>query len=241
MSGIHRSGLFGFTLCLLVTTFGAFAQDGKRKEVGAAVFDAIEEHGKPGVVPTPAPSPILEHQLWIGVGFALLLTVFFMVAFFKAKDLSRGQWQILRFFGALCAGAAGGFLTGGALFKASGNLGAMDYSISGVAGFALLFTVWFTWSKFEASAPPVERFFYEIPEGATFEHTANAIVEAKNAFVEFVGFSKRELAASLRTRKLETDSVQVALEQLGRLTAPGAIRSYEVLADPPSYSLRIRS
>jgi hypothetical protein len=119
------------------------------EDVADAVTKALNQNGAEGL---SGESQFGMYPFWIGVGFAVVLLVFFMAAYFKAGDMTRGQWQILRFFGAFCAGSAGVFLAGGALVHATGKLGTMNYAISGTAGFALFFVVWFTWPKFES--PP---------------------------------------------------------------------------------------
>ena len=222
-------------IVLCVVVFAATATP--QKDVADTITDALS---------TPQ-EPVTEYgnlmrvpQFWIGVAFASILLVFFMVAYFKSKDMTRVQWQILRFFGALCAASAGAFLAGGALFQATGNAGAMNYAISGTTGFALFFVVWFTWVAYEPTPLLLDmRISFSVQEGSPFVQTVNALVDLDNSFVDMIGFSQDELNTPLRARHLTTPSVKAALEQLGRLAPPGAIRSYEVQGPPPAYSLRI--
>jgi hypothetical protein len=82
-----------------------------------------------------------------GFGLTTLLIFFLIVAFFRSKVLDAGQWAIMRLLGALCAAFAAAFFTGDALFKLTKSLGGTELSISGAAGFALFFTVWFFFPK----------------------------------------------------------------------------------------------
>src|SRR5216684_229306 len=96
-----------------------------------------------------------QYQLWIGFGFALLLIIFFIVAFFRSKTLSPDQRSILRFLSALCAGFAGALITGDALFNMEGSFGAgPKFAIRGAAGAALFLQCGFSFQKWQASPTP---------------------------------------------------------------------------------------
>ena len=56
-------------------------------------------------------------QLWIAFGFLAALVVFLMITFLKKYTASPSQYNTLRLLQALCAGFAGGFFTGDALFR----------------------------------------------------------------------------------------------------------------------------
>src|SRR5580765_2307361 len=88
-----------------------------------------------------------QYQLWVGFGLAVLLVIFLMVVFFKAPNMTSGQHAILRFFAALCAASAGALIAGEALFRMQGATGGVKYLVSGTAGFALFFVVWFFFPK----------------------------------------------------------------------------------------------
>jgi uncharacterized membrane protein YfcA len=51
-------------------------------------------------------------QLWIGFGFLTALVIFLIVSFFFAPKLTDDQRRTMKFLTALCAGVAGGFLSG---------------------------------------------------------------------------------------------------------------------------------
>ena len=87
---------------------------------------------------------LLSHQLWIGFGFVVLLVAFLIFAFFVKENLTPDQRNILRFLTSLCAAFAGALITGDALFRLEGAVGkGTNVVISGVAGIALFFVVWF--------------------------------------------------------------------------------------------------
>src|SRR5438045_1433594 len=109
-----------------------------------------------------------QYQFWVGFGLVLLVVVFFIVAFFIAPNMTRGQYTILKFLAALCAGCAGSLLTGEALFRIEGAMGAQTkYLFSGTAGFALFGLVWLIFPRF--SPPPDPNSFHAaLPSGVTF-------------------------------------------------------------------------
>src|SRR6266404_879442 len=90
--------------------------------------------------------------LWIGFGFVVLLISFLMVIFFVNLNKPH-QWEIMRFLSALCAGFAGGLLTGEALFSLSKKWGTGELAVSGTAGMALFFTVFLLFRKFAPDRP----------------------------------------------------------------------------------------
>jgi len=86
--------------------------------------------------------------LIIGTGFSAGIILFLMITFFVKDSSSSTQYNTLRFLTALCAGFAGASFAGEALFSLDTNMGdGTKLAISGTAGFALFFTVWFTYPK----------------------------------------------------------------------------------------------
>lgn len=84
-------------------------------------------------------------QLWIAFGFLALLVLFLMYSVIRPpKDASH---PTVKFLTALCAGFAGGFFTGEALISINGIAGSTKFAISGTAGMALFFTIWFFYPK----------------------------------------------------------------------------------------------
>lgn len=149
--------------------------------------------------------------LWIGFGFVVLLICFQVVVFFV--DLKQPhQWQILRFLSALCAGFAGGLLTGTALFSLTGKFGAGNFSVSGAAGMALFFTVFFFYGKF-VNRPP-DAFNFVIPDGWTFRAAVEGLVNARTPVIDFKGFTPSELSIPLQGTTVETNSLVAAIAKL---------------------------
>jgi hypothetical protein len=185
-------------------------------------------------------SSLQTYQLWIGFGFALLLVIFFIVAFFKARELTDDQRSILKFLSALCAAFAGALITGDALFKMEGTIGqTQKFAITGAAGFALFFTVWFFFPKV-ARFP--EGFNFSVPEGWTFQQAVDAFARQDNAVVNYTGFTPEELSAPLKAWQLPSKNIRKAISQLRSLTAsPNQIRNYDVDHQDSTYLLRIRA
>ena len=182
---------------------------------------------------------ILPHQLWIGLGFSVLLVAFLIITFFTSKNLTPDQRTILKFLSSLCAAFAGGLITGDALFKMEGNFGAgPKFVISGAAGAALFFVVWFFFPKV-AGFP--EGFSISIPRGWTFKNAVDTLVEQDGAVCDFDGLTSEELAAVLTSRELKTKTVSEAIRLLRSITkVPNAVRNYEVKYENSVYYLVVR-
>jgi hypothetical protein len=181
-------------------------------------------------MPATQQIPISSQQLlWVGCVFGGLLIIFFIAAFFY-RGLDRGQWQILRTLGALCAGFCGGLFTGTALFHLNGEYNGLNLGISGAAGFAGFFTVWFTWPNYEQVVvqPDIAT---SIPAGFTFEQAVRHLADAKAVTVAFEGFDEEAKGAQIRPSSLVM-SLPKALERL-RLVAihPDAIPEYKVVIE----------
>lgn len=179
-----------------------------------------------------------QYQLWIGFGFALLLVIFFIVAFFKSKTLTPDQRSILRFLSALCAGFSGALITGDALFNIQGSFGAgPKFAVSGAAGAALFFVVWFFFPKV-AGFP--DAFNFSVPPGWTFKKTADTLSQQEGAVPDYDGLTAAELAAPLQAWHLKAKDVGDAIRLLRSITTkPDAIRNYEVKLENSVYHLRI--
>lgn len=89
----------------------------------------------------------------VGICLTVVLVLFLVVAFFRGGQLGDGQWAIMRILGALCAGFAAALFTGDALLKMSRSYGGTELTISGAAGFALFFTVWFFFPRSGTKTP----------------------------------------------------------------------------------------
>ena len=177
-------------------------------------------------------------QLWIGFGFLALLIIFLIASFFFTPRLTEDQRGTLKLLSALCAGFAGGFLTGSALFEMHKTAGTTTFAISGTAGCALFLVVWFFYPRvFKLS----DAFSFRIPQGWTFRGSAERMAEIEASIVDFAGFSATELDAIMQSTGISTRSLFDALVKLRYLTvSPNAIRPYDVTQDGPLYHLNIR-
>jgi hypothetical protein len=153
-------------------------------------------------------------QLWIGLGFTAVLVLFLMITYFVKDTSSPTQYNTLRVLTALCVGFAGGFFTGDALFRWDQQMAdGAKVAISGTAGCALFFAVWFTYPK-RAEPPPPDRIVLSIPEGWTFEQAARGIVQAARGSVHFDGFQPKQLATKLPATDVDAPTPRDALAQL---------------------------
>jgi hypothetical protein len=163
-----------------------------------------------------------------------------MFAFFRAPVMTAGQFAILRFFAALCAGFAGGLIAGEALFRMQGDTGGTKYLVSGTAGFALFFVVWFFFPK-HTTPPPPERFRASVPKGWTFQNTAIVFAQRVSAQVDFDELSSDELNAVLSPADIDTENVGQAISHLRLITAkPNTIRKFEIDYKDSIYRLAVR-
>jgi hypothetical protein len=177
-------------------------------------------------------------QLWIGFGFLTLLVIFLIVSFFFTPRLSDDQRGTLKFLSALCGGFSGGFLTGSALFQLNKTAGTTTYEISGTAGCALFFVVWFFYPKvFKLK----DAFALTVPSGWTFRNAADTMARSRDSVIAYDGFSQIELDAPMQATGVSTKSLNNALAQLRYLTAQAnAVRPYDVAQEESVYRLRIR-
>ena len=174
--------------------------------------------------------------LWVSFGFAAALFLFLVIAFFAAKDLTISQWQILRVISAFCSGISGGLFSGEALFKLDGQISTgFNMGVSGSAGFALFFTIWFTFGRIASKPKGIS---LSIPSGWTFEQTASELARSEGKTIEFLGFDSAEKLARLNERVLVADSGVQILGALGSCSTTD-IRPYDVRLDGVTYQLRI--
>lgn len=173
-------------------------------------------------------------QLWIAFGFLAALIVFLAVTvYFPPKD-NTGR-ATLKFFTALCAGFSGAFFTGDALFKYEQHLaGGTVLSISGAAGCALFFTVWFVYPKVFRLDDAIN---VSVPANWTFR---NAVETVAGRPCEFADFQDSELQASTRSAQISAQTVSEAILQVRLITATvNAVRPYRVEREGSTYRLSI--
>jgi hypothetical protein len=179
--------------------------------------------------------------LWIALGFVALLVVFLMITYLKRDTSSANQHNTLRFLTALCSGFAGAFFTGDALFRLDQQLtSGAKIGVSGTAGFALFFVVWFTYGKWSPSAlpSPPDRFRLSIPEGWTFEQSVRVVAQTARGNVEFHGFQKEQLSVKMRATDLDGSDAQDALTKLWYAAYDG-LPKYRVDLDRGVYHIRM--
>jgi hypothetical protein len=116
-----------------------------------------------------------------------------MVTFFIRDRSSPAQYTTLRFLTSLCGGIAAYFISGNALFNLKTTLGGGgSVTVSGTAGAAIFFTVWFFYPKRQIPKPP-DAFYFSVPENISFESMARVIVNTSHQFVRFENFSDQQL------------------------------------------------
>jgi hypothetical protein len=175
--------------------------------------------------------------LWIGFSFLILLVVFLIVTFFIKDSSSPTQYNTLHFLTALCAGFAGGFLTGDALFKLDTTMGnGAKLAISGTAGCALFFTIWFTYPK-RTQPKPKNAFNLVIPAGWTFKAAVDRIVKAAQGVYELKGFTDAQLSLVLEAGEIKTPSAVDAIKRLRFLNRD--IPEYNVTVSEDIYKIEI--
>jgi hypothetical protein len=172
---------------------------------------------------------------YVGLGFAAILVIFLIIAYFARENINSNQFVILRFLCSLCGGFAGGLITGSALFDLHQKWSGGTLAVSGTAGFALFFVVWYGFTR--VTPRPRDSFNMSIPDGWSFKDAATAIVQHDKSVVSFEGFL--ELAARLSSQVLKTDTVTSALIALRALTPSGSVRPYRVDFSTPTYTLTI--
>lgn len=156
----------------------------------------------------------MSPQLWVGLGFTAALVAFLMITFFIRDTSSPNQFVTLRFLTALCAGFAGGFFTGDALFRIEQQMdNGVKLALSGTAGCALFFAVWFRYPP-RVEPPLKDRIILSIPEGWTFEQAALGIVKAARGITHFEGFEPDQLRVQLPATEIDAPTAHDALAQL---------------------------
>jgi hypothetical protein len=178
-------------------------------------------------------------QVWIGVIFAGVVVLFLMLAYF-GPPMDAGRHAIIRFLCALCAGCAGGFLAGSALFEYAQNLpNGGKIAFTGVAGFGLFGLVLLT---FPGHTPPVgeDTFNISFPAGTTFQDAAKTVAQRNSSVAILEGFEtaeKNTLVTGTLNGTGADRHVQV-LRRLGDLAAT-SIRPYTVTFEGNAYLLKV--
>jgi hypothetical protein len=177
-------------------------------------------------------------QLWIGFGFLTALVIFLIVSFFFAPKLTDDQRRTMKFLTALCAGVAGGFFSGASVFEGTWTTPTSKIALSGTAGFALFFVVWFFYPKVFTVPDAIA---LSIPDGWNFRAAADAVMNSVSAVADFQGFTQAELNSTVRSKRIETKTVSDALLMLRLLPeTPGTIREYDITQNGSVYVLKVK-
>lgn len=177
-------------------------------------------------------------QLWIGFGFLTALVLFLIASFFFAPKLTEDQRRTMKFLTALCAGVAGGFLSGASVFEGTWTTPTSKIALSGTAGFALFFVVWFFYPRV-FSVP--DAIAMSIPAGWSFRVAADAVVNSASAVADYQGFTQAELDSPVKGKRIETKTVSEALRILRLLPeTPGTIRDYDITQNGSVYVLKVK-
>jgi hypothetical protein len=178
----------------------------------------------------------MDAKGWIGVAFAAVGVLFFIVAYFApAREPSKDK--ILRVLASICGAAAGGFLSGSIVVTGSVEDGPLRIAISAGGALGVLVLVWLTWGQVLPNTPG---FNISFPPGTTFIAAAEAIARAAASTMHLVGFSAEEEATQLRFCELRALSPDDALARLFALLPRGAVGQYDVNKDGANYELKRR-
>jgi hypothetical protein len=173
--------------------------------------------------------------LWIACGFLAALIVFLAVTIYFPPKENTGR-ATLKFFTALSTGFSGGFFTGDALFRYQHQVGGNTLLVSGTAGCALFFTVWFVYPKVIPRLD--DAIAIDVPAGWTFQSTVETIARGP---CEYVDFRPKELDTLTRAARLSAATVEAVILQVRLITATvNAIRPYEVHKADGVYRLTIK-
>ncbi len=186
-------------------------------------------------------NPLQRYQFWIGLGFAATLVVFLIIAFFKAKNMTRGQWLMLKIMSSICGAIAGILISGEALLNFSRQVPGGKFTVSGTAGFAVLFAIWFFFPKEPEAPPPAVGFNFSIKKGWKFQDAADTLAKSLKTTIEYEGFTPQELSSPLKAWELECSSPHEALERLGAIVdGTSTIRKYKAIFKNSFYILRVK-
>jgi hypothetical protein len=182
---------------------------------------------------------LVENQFWVGLGFAAVFVVFLMIAFFAAKNLTDGQRLILRIMSALCGAIAGVLISGEALLNFSRTVPGGKLTVSGTAGFAVFFAIWFFFPKGGGTLPP--GFNFSVKKGWSFRDASDTLAKSLKTTVEYEDFTDQQLNAPLRAWDLEAKTPKEAFERLGSIAEnTKAVGKYGVIFKNSVYTLKAK-
>lgn len=178
--------------------------------------------------PAQEPPVHMTPQLWIGFGFLVALVAFLIISYFVELKQSSTRRAIIQFLTSLTAGFAGGFLSGSSIFDASWTSPTSRIALSGTAGFAIFFAVWFSYQKM--FPPPGltadDRLSLDIPEGWSFKDVVDTLAGKDKCAVDYQGFTSEELNTKLKRQSLDGTSYAALMQAARFLSVNGTIRPF---------------
>jgi hypothetical protein len=167
-------------------------------------------------------------QLWIGFGFLVPLIAFFIISYFVDLKQNNTRRSILQFLASLTAAFAGGFISGNSIFDSNWTTPTSRIALSGTAGFAIFFAVWFGYQKMfpppgltaENSLP------IDIPKEWSFKDLVDTVAGKDKSAVDYQGFTPEELNTKLKSQTLHGESYIELILAARLLSAGGIIRPF---------------
>ncbi len=180
-------------------------------------------------------------QLWIGFSFLVALVAFLIISYFVELKQSSTRRAILQFLTSLTSGFAGGFLSGSSIFDASWTSPTSRIALSGTAGFAIFFAVWFSYQKMfpppgltaDNSLP------IDIPAGWSFKDVVDTVAGKDKCAVDYQGFTPKELNTKLKSQTLNAKSYIELMQAARLLSVGGTIRPFTAERVGNIYVLRV--
>ena len=128
---------------------------------GRRSFDTALEYDPAGMMVSERTLVMQQQQFWVGVAFTAGFVCFLMYSISKGRNLNSGQRVMLRILSAICAAIGGALISGDAFVDLSRKIPGGQFTISGTAGFAIFFVIWFTFPQPLKPDPSAERLRYE--------------------------------------------------------------------------------
>jgi ABC-type transport system involved in multi-copper enzyme maturation permease subunit len=180
-------------------------------------------------------------QLWIGFGFLVALVAFLIISYFVELKQNSTRRAILQFLTSLTSGFAGGFLSGSSIFDASWTSPTSRIALSGTAGFAIFFAIWFSYQKL--FPPPgitaEDSLSLDIPEGWSFKDVVNTLAGKDKSAVDYQGFTPEELNSKLKSQTLVGKSYLELMQAARLLSVSGAARPFTAEKVGNTYVLKV--
>lgn len=125
--------------------------------------------------------------------------------------------------------------SGASVFDATWTTPTSKIALSGTAGFALFFVVYFFYDKVFRPDDAME---FNIPAGANFRQALDTAAQLATVTVDYQVLDKRELAAEMVPGHLSCNTFEELLDSLRlRTKSVGAVRAYSVSKNKNIYRL----